>query len=1101
MEPDNDHIEDKHNIGNAVVKIFSKTSSSNKFSQYDWQATEKKLSKFDQNVITCLINVGNGNNFIVKQEYFVIGDKLYIENRNLLKTQNPLVFGCVEIICEDVRDEKKGKKHGPKNGIKKESADDIRIKNTKRKVTEMIESALKSFVAKDFQPYQAFNSETIEIKGIGLLYSACYLYTNKDKFVNKTKYLPFVFSIMVAIQRFTNTCNGFEGKSIVEATKREYVSDVLINDLKYWLAELLKIYPKYNGFAIYDYAPELLVCTPHDKAIPTAGVKPRKHQIELMKCVSENFDKGFMIVYNPMIGAGKTTTIVSLASKLQILKIAFPDKYADMQIIFACNLESVKGQAANICYNGEIKFGIASKDKNGYHVTNHFSCKQDDERLVIVTSPEIAMEILMDKSNNDSSNKFILYLDEPTIGADIIGSNSLKTNMGLMTVMPKRIILSSATFPDLPLITDITKFFTNKYGGAEICTVYSDEIQIGCDVKTYDGNYVVPHLGINTSNDLQKAISAIHKCPFLGRVYTPNIVKTLFLTMKDLNIGDVPNISELFSNVDNMSSDKVRQIAMEMLNILSKQNDKIITKVCSSEIMSEKEDLNMEDDEVKEQKKEVFLWVTEDNTVYDNVEDPLDFSKIGTIQTWRLQNTTLVATTTPVEFARSIFSDLLKDIYNAPIDSNLRTNLDSEIISKYKSSSNAIGKYKRDLELHEKQKIQIERNNNDQDKLSRMLQDFDESAPKIKFPQFGQINTLEHLKKYAKPHISKIIGRFVRPLMTLETLPFGDTIVPDDILTLLFAGVGIYVHEHIDIDDIYLKTVLSLASEGKLAFIIADSSICYGTNYPINRVIIVDDFANKHSINTLFQLMGRAGRVGKSWVAEAYVSNMTAKRIIGYTRDSSEAKLEADNMVTEFENVIREREHNQNRKVEELLQKYTKPKEEKKKEGVIIISTNKKNAPPKKIVLDINNQLIKDISIEKSKRKTVFRQYETENREQYDKQFNEHERFQNWRQPYRHRDMPERPQYYKQDRFDNHRSVTTQNNNNWRNNSCTDSVQRVQSTHTTATSWRREETGTIPVLRDTKYAPKRGNYMRDDDKKYIPAEKKYTPNDDSNWRN
>src|SRR3990167_1173753 len=124
MEPNNDHIEDKHNIGDEVVKIFSKTSSSNKFSQHDWQATEKKLPKFDQNVITCLTNFGNGNNFIVTQEYFVIGDKLYIENRNLLKAQNPLVFGSVDIIYEDAKEEKKGKKHGPKNGIKKESADD-----------------------------------------------------------------------------------------------------------------------------------------------------------------------------------------------------------------------------------------------------------------------------------------------------------------------------------------------------------------------------------------------------------------------------------------------------------------------------------------------------------------------------------------------------------------------------------------------------------------------------------------------------------------------------------------------------------------------------------------------------------------------------------------------------------------------------------------------------------------------------------------------------------------------------------------------------------------------------------------------------------------
>ena len=45
-----------------------------------------------------------------------------------------------------------------------------------------------------------------------------------------------------------------------------------------------------------------------------------------------------------------------------------------------------------------------------------------------------------------------------------------------------------------------------------------------------------------------------------------------------------------------------------------------------------------------------------------------------------------------------------------------------------------------------------------------------------------------------------------------------------------------------------------------MAFIVADDSMCYGVNYPLNHVIVFDEMANERSMGALFQLIGRAGK-------------------------------------------------------------------------------------------------------------------------------------------------------------------------------------------------------------------------------------------------
>jgi hypothetical protein len=50
-----------------------------------------------------------------------------------------------------------------------------------------------------------------------------------------------------------------------------------------------------------------------------------------------------------------------------------------------------------------------------------------------------------------------------------------------------------------------------------------------------------------------------------------------------------------------------------------------------------------------------------------------------------------------------------------------------------------------------------------------------------------------------------------------------------------------------------------------------------GTNFPISNVILRDDLAERLNMNEMFQLIGRAGRVGQSWTARAFLEGVGLK--------------------------------------------------------------------------------------------------------------------------------------------------------------------------------------------------------------------------------
>ena len=251
----------------------------------------------------------------------------------------------------------------------------------------------------------------------------------------------------------------------------------------------------------------------------------------------------------------------------------------------------------------------------------------------------------------------------------------------------------------------------------------------------------------------------------------------------------------------------------------------------------------------------------------------------------------------PLAFAKKNFQPLLDALATAGISAKTAYNAYVEkkeaLESRLKEVEKKVGK---SLKKSGKDK---EKNDSDPvDKKAEIAQRKSEildKMPTIQFPAMFQVNTPEHIKHFAPK--ANINPKEALIPYQLELIPYEECGVPDWVMDLLYAGVGIYCPESKLLDDNYNTIVLEMASNNALSFIISNRSICYGTNYPFYRIFVTEAFGDDCSINLLFQLLCRAGRQGVSWKAEAYVSRKTVLRLLSFVKKTGDVvDVEAINM-------------------------------------------------------------------------------------------------------------------------------------------------------------------------------------------------------------
>jgi hypothetical protein len=884
------HFNSDINFASGLDKEAKEASV--KFSSDEWKAAERKLGPFDlkvQNELCELANnlVGINNSTKIDESIFkAMGDEFYkLIRSDLVK----------EKLVQQEMEQKKKIKEKPKKAI-----DKIRQENTIRMIEAEITKVIKGFDLTDFRIPSGLCSKILEARAIGFMQNGLFLLHNKKVYLDSNNIIRrnkirFVYSILIAMEKFLTAVKGMDGTSILNPSQRNQISEKLIEDYLILLDEVKKMY-SFDGIIAYNNAPELLFYTDYDSYIPSKGFKPYPHQKEITEGIKNALinKKPTIFSYKAMTGNGKTVSVVAIAKMIENLKMMYP-AYASTELLFCCNLRSVKEQAAQWLFNSNISFGLGVIDGDrGLRIINNYNCKSDEKRVAIVCSPEACYEIMKD----DIYKNYVLFIDEPTIGADM-KTSAAKMNVRLMSNLPAVTVLSSATLPH-EVYPWIKENHIIRHGDSDFITIYSNKIHIGCEVKTFEGALVVPHLHSKNSDDLIQAIKRIAEIPFLGRAYTINVVRNMYNLMSSESIPNIPDISERFRKTENLNTDSVRELAMNLLRILSTQPVEVIQKICSSTISSDTiktiEKISTRSDEGDDD----FEWEEEP---IQEVTSYVDFEKFGTSDAHRFMWQNLVATLNPVEFAYKKFKNLIDDVLKE-IGSLRKLN---QLLSQ-------------ETEIWQKQVDRLDKQEfvNELERLKETDVLFT-SKPQFKFPNKFQINTKEHIRHYAKKTNLAINKSSIRIEINPSDIPIDTITVQDELMILLLCGVGVYTPSF-NLNPVYLATVLRLAEEGKLAYLISDASISYGTNYPINRVFITADFSEKYSINTIFQLMSRAGRVGKSWIAEAYIDNACAMRIIN-TTTSNEEDIETKNINELYKDIIIENIAHDQKLIEELEMK------------------------------------------------------------------------------------------------------------------------------------------------------------------------------------
>lgn len=914
---------------------------SSKFDQETWTAVEQKMSSGDIDILKVLVEYASGVDASTSKMFKSISDEYYCQHRQSLflqlqqsKTRPSmrlnLVIGDVELTVDsETHERSENVKHKKKEKIKPLSrAEQIRKEHSVGRIGGFVKDILQTFKTNfsnvsEISISSGMSNDIVEIKGICLLYACAWINFHFDVFNVETQY-ENVFDIIATTQKFINICKNPDMlcTSLISGDCKP--SKMMIIDLERWVQHLRSRFVKngecvFNWTNIQKFAPSIFTQSKYPRLLPQQQVKLKDHQKKIIDAVRECIDTGLWGIYDAMIGSGKTTGQIGIAALVAHLRISNPSKYGKLRMLSVCNSEAVRLDVAQKLYNiattfpeKKLHFAISSVEYDNHNRTTkakiikNNACPSNDEIVTVVASPLVAKLILESNDNLDDHDPlkytYILFNDEPNMGADNLSSKQLRDNVALNHVTPYITINSSATFPTVDMLNTITTNFFERHPTAKQLRVYSNEISIGCDIRTLAGEIVVPHLGTRNSRDLATIVNSIKGCAFLGKAYTPTVVDSLYNKMIQHRVNDLtslPNVPLLFTEVSNLNINRVRETAMELLDILTTMPDNIIEAVCETNITDG-------DDEEEDDETPQNLFSFSSNTRNDDVpSSQLEYTKLGTTQAYRLQGQTLIATRNPEQFVLDNFSQLIDEVYASE---TRKVKKGSELsILRYKSTGDALRRYSAELEDWQKKIPSIERNATSPDDLVVKMADHEQAKPTFNFPSWAHVGTVDHVNKFAQSHKDKLVGTLARTPLHLPYLTDPKNIinVDDRILTALYCGVAIYSTETVKCR-VYLDIVLRLASIGALAYVVADSSICFGTNYPFLNVIITQEFSEDHGMLVLYQVMGRAGRPGKSPKALIIVPDVVARRIINYLTQDDEANREAVNMECVFQYQLKE---------------------------------------------------------------------------------------------------------------------------------------------------------------------------------------------------
>ena len=434
---------------------------------------------------------------------------------------------------------------------------------------------------------------------------------------------------------------------------------------------------------------------------------------------------------------------------------------------------------------------------------------------IIVADLDACLSLL--KNQEELEFPFICYIDE-----FISDTESNKTMVEICQHLPKQTVLLSSVLPKFENIPSVVSAFCKRHSvHAEDCChrVSTADVNIPCCVIDPLGHVRFPHHMISSVEDLDALIVQVQINPRIRRTYSPKHVFFWSKSVQDILPEDI-HFWSIFSSIGSITPKKVINYVSTLLQFLQGH----------------------------------FEYLTRFQEYRPNVMSPVTKKGIFTSQSWEYDPKTLVVLRDPMKETLTLTETLFQD--------TVKISKLLESMEKKKSQ------YLKNIKSLQTQKISTKskKNGSAMDKIDRTdkLDELETSCSMITLdvPTNTIINHRDHFHRFHSKDTPtpKNVGS-----LTITELPdmyFNS--FSDEELYQIFSGIGVYDGK---MQTEYQQNLI-MRIYHNLLFFNSGKEIVYGTNLAnLTNIFLDKDFVDTINVCELYQLMGRIGRMGRSYNA------------------------------------------------------------------------------------------------------------------------------------------------------------------------------------------------------------------------------------------
>ena len=622
---------------------------------------------------------------------------------------------------------------------------------------------------------------------------------------------------------------------------------------------------------ITDQYPDLITSTSYD--LSKAHSKTLyPEQTQVMDIIHEklNSQESCLIGYKVPPSGGKTMLSVAIAA--MISKYHRTRSGNPKRLLYICYNNLVRMSVANALEMCQMPFWLASTKKAvglkapKSTVVTSYSCRsrgkkskvdswkfasmaekwREAEKATvhfnpIVVSDIMSANILLDMFPDD----FVVYFDEPTAGAEngIIDNEIQKINAQICMKLPQISVLLSATLPD---ITTEMPSLRERFGDS-IVMVNSQRLPTSCAAIAPDGSQILPHEMATEWTEFKDIVRSIENDVLMQRFYTPCLVREMSICVNDavsnlvetsLQVPDDLNFSVQFQNLGALSHSDIRSYAQRLLLWIISIENETIGMIIFERLLKMYHDRTAVDS-LKPVQSRTFIR----DHVADEIGQALAVTITSADTVQGRKDTRLKgdgddgdSETESIETLSQLMTAATSD-YEMPHLHTLRKQFEAKRLAFAKTKEAMLKNGKKD---------QVQEGGGCYTQNGGFIEE-----PEFVWPL-----------RIASSHVS---------LSEVEEKELDEYTASS-----LLSGVGMY--DPVNGRDLEQTVVMREASKGNLACLFASPDIVYGTNLSLTTVFIGKGYGNIATRNSLYQLIGRAGRTGRAHKAKVIFQDMTTMR-------------------------------------------------------------------------------------------------------------------------------------------------------------------------------------------------------------------------------